>query len=468
MLQRTFRFQSQVAALIDALLVAAAMLAALVAHKALGWLFPRHFAIFDMFPANVWIYVMTVPVWSFVLDLSGLYGQFIGLSPWTLWRRAVKGGLLSFAVILGLLYVLRLHNVPRSLVAMHCLLSIAAIGLRAVYLQPVLLGLEPRRRLLLAGNPDQALAIREWLLHEDRASFFDLVGFLPPAGETPPYEFACLGTLDDFARILHSTVVDAVVLLPGGLPSGPIEACLRHCETEGIEAWLIPDFLRSAIAQVSLDELADEPMLLFSTSPKSAWDLTLKRIIDVVGAAAAIALLSPLIFGIAVAIRASSPGPILFRQRRSTLRGRTFTMLKFRTMVANAEDVRNQLEARNEVSGPVFKIKNDPRVTPIGRWLRRYSLDELPQLWNVLRGDMSLVGPRPPIPAEVDKYESWQRRRLSMRAGCTCLWQIGGRNDTSFDEWMRLDLKYIDTWTLALDFRILFKTIGTVLRGTGY
>ena len=136
--------------------------------------------------------------------------------------------------------------------------------------------------------------------------------------------------------------------------------------------------------------------------------------------------------------------------------------------VRPAEEIRGQLEAQNEVSGPVFKIKNDPRVTPVGRFLRKYSLDELPQLWNVFRGDMSIVGPRPPIPAEVAQYENWQRRRLSMRGGCTCLWQIGTRNDMEFEEWMRLDLKYIDTWSLALDLKIIAKTFGVMFRGTGY
>ena len=468
MLRRTFRFQSELAALVDAVLVAGALLGALATHKVLAWLFPRHFAIFDMFPSYLWVFAMVVPVWSFVLDLSGFYGQFIGLSPWRILRRAVRGGLLSFAVLLGLLYVLRLHHVPRSMIGIHCFYAIIAVAIRAIYVQPFLLRLEARRRLLLAGSPAQAVEILGWLRSAERSAFFEIVGYLPPAGQPAPADLPASGSLDDFSSAIHASVVDAVILLPREVPYGKIESCLVQCETEGIEAWVLPDFLRSAIAQVTLDELANEPMLLFSTSPKSAWDLAVKRIIDVLLSAAALVVLSPAFLAAAIAIRASSPGPVFFSQRRSTLRGRTFKMYKFRTMVQNAEEIRNVLENQNEVSGPVFKIKDDPRITPVGRWLRRYSLDELPQLWNVLKGDMSLVGPRPPIPAEVEKYENWQRRRLSMRSGCTCLWQIGGRNDLPFEEWMRLDLKYIDTWTLGLDIQILAKTVGTIFRGTGY
>ena len=228
------------------------------------------------------------------------------------------------------------------------------------------------------------------------------------------------------------------------------------------------DFLQSTIAEISLDEIAGEPMLIYSSTAKSAWSLMFKRLMDIILSAVGLIVLSPLFLGIMLAIRLTSPGPIFFSQIRSTLRGRTFRMYKFRTMVPDAENMRDTLEDLNEVSGPVFKIKDDPRVTPVGRWLRRYSLDELPQLWNVLIGDMSIVGPRPPIPAEVEQYESWQRRRLSMRAGCTCLWQISGRNHLPFEEWMRLDLKYIDTWSLGLDFKIILKTFGTIFRGTGY
>jgi exopolysaccharide biosynthesis polyprenyl glycosylphosphotransferase len=468
MLRRSFRFQAELAAVLDAVLVCATLLGALITHKLLAWLFPDTFAVFDMFWSNSWLYVLVVPVWSFVLDFSGIYRQFVGLSPGRLIRKITQAGLLSFAVLLGLLYVMQLHMVPRTILGIHCIFSIIAVSLRAIYIQPLLLRFEPRRRLLLAGHPSEAEGIQKWLCHPDYSRFFDVIGFLPPAGVPLPEGFDSPGTLDDFSTILHAHVVDAVIFLPQGISFSQVSTWLRQCETEGVEAWLLSDFLRTSIAEVSLDELAGEPMLLFSTTSKSTWALMTKRLLDIAISAGAMLFLSPLWLAIMILIRLSSPGPIFFSQKRTTLRGRDFNMLKFRTMVENAEEIREELDQHNEVSGPVFKIKEDPRVTPLGRWLRRYSLDELPQLWNVLTGDMSIVGPRPPIPAEVAQYENWQRRRLSMRSGCTCLWQIGGRNQLSFEDWMRLDLKYIDTWSLALDFQIMFKTIGTIFRGTGY
>jgi lipopolysaccharide/colanic/teichoic acid biosynthesis glycosyltransferase len=170
---------------------------------------------------------------------------------------------------------------------------------------------------------------------------------------------------------------------------------------------------------------------------------------------------------VAIIIRFTSPGPILFGQKRSGLHGRLFTMYKFRSMVSNAEMLRAELDAYNEMSGPVFKMKDDPRITPFGRLLRKTSLDEFPQFWNVLVGDMSLVGPRPPIPTEVQHYDPWHRRRLSMKPGLTCLWQISGRNKIAFDQWMKLDLQYIDSWSLWLDLKILARTVPVVFSGLG-
>jgi exopolysaccharide biosynthesis polyprenyl glycosylphosphotransferase len=195
--------------------------------------------------------------------------------------------------------------------------------------------------------------------------------------------------------------------------------------------------------------------------------LLLKRMADIVMAAFSLVLLSPLLVAIAAAIRVTSPGDVLFRQVRCGISGRKFTLYKFRSMVNNAEQLKAELHQLNETDGPVFKMSDDPRITPVGRMLRRFSLDELPQLWNILRGDMSFVGPRPAIPNEVEKYEPWQRRRLRMRPGLTCIWVLEGRSDVDFHRWIQLDLAYIDNWSLWLDCKIFLRTIPIVISGKG-
>ena len=209
------------------------------------------------------------------------------------------------------------------------------------------------------------------------------------------------------------------------------------------------------------------PLVTFSTSPTGALALAFKRLTDVALSTLLLALAAPVVVAVAAAIKLSSGGAVLFRQTRCGMNGRRFTLYKFRTMVEGAEELRLEVAHLNEMDGPVFKASNDPRVTGVGRFLRKFSLDELPQLWNVLKGDMSLVGPRPPIPEEVEHYQRWQRRRLAMRPGLTCLWQISGRNQLDFEQWMRLDLQYIDSWTPWLDFKILAKTVPVVLSGRG-
>jgi exopolysaccharide biosynthesis polyprenyl glycosylphosphotransferase len=220
-------------------------------------------------------------------------------------------------------------------------------------------------------------------------------------------------------------------------------------------------------ARVELEDLDGMPLLSFATTPTSQLKLMLKRTLDVVLASLLLLIALPIVSVIALMIKATSGGNVLFRQTRCGLNGRFFTLYKFRTMVEGAEERRRELLHLNEMNGPVFKLRSDPRVTAFGRFLRRFSLDELPQFWNVLRGDMSLVGPRPPIPEEVAKYQRWQRRRLAMKPGMTCLWQISGRNNLDFDRWMELDLEYIDSWSPTLDFKILLKTIPAVLSGKG-
>jgi exopolysaccharide biosynthesis polyprenyl glycosylphosphotransferase len=276
-----------------------------------------------------------------------------------------------------------------------------------------------------------------------------------------------VGNIDDISKILHKRAVDEVVFLVPRSRLNHIEHAIYACETEGIKATVAVDLFELKIAHARMTELDGIPMLTFEMTPAKEWQLFVKRIFDVLLSGFAILLLSPLFLITWILIKATSPGPAMFIQKRVGLNGRRFVLFKFRTMRKDASKKRAMLEDLNEMKGPVFKITNDPRVTPLGRVLRKLSIDELPQLFNIFLGHMSIVGPRPLPAYEVAKFKPWQRRRQSMRPGLTCLWQIGGRNHIDFDEWMQLDLKYIDNWSLWLDFNIIIKTIPVVIFGIG-
>ena len=239
------------------------------------------------------------------------------------------------------------------------------------------------------------------------------------------------------------------------------------CEERGITARLAINFFPHVIAKTHLEELDGVPLLTFTTTPKNELLLFLRRGFDFLGSLILLIILSPIFLLVTLAIRLDSAGPIVYRQIRCGLNGRKFTLYKFRSMVQGAEVQKEELASYNIMDGPVFKMKNDPRVTRVGKFLRKTSLDELPQLINVLRGDMSFVGPRPLPAEEVEKIKGWQRRRLSMKPGITGLWQVSGRNQIDFEQWMKLDLEYIDSWSLGLDFKILLRTIFAVLLGKG-
>jgi exopolysaccharide biosynthesis polyprenyl glycosylphosphotransferase len=276
-----------------------------------------------------------------------------------------------------------------------------------------------------------------------------------------------LASLEDLPRLIRNRAVDEVVFVVPRSQLTGIENYLYICETQGINATVAVDFFDLKISKLRQTELDGIPLITFDTTPAKERQLFLKRLIDVLVSGLGLIILSPLFLLIIIAIRSTSKGPALYIQKRVGLNGRKFVLYKFRSMYKGAHQRLSELADRNEMGGPIFKIKNDPRITPVGKILRKFSLDELPQLFNVLRGDMSLVGPRPPIPKEVRQYELWQRRRLSMRPGITCLWQVSGRNRIGFDEWMNLDLEYIDNWSLLLDMRILLRTVPAVLFGVG-
>jgi exopolysaccharide biosynthesis polyprenyl glycosylphosphotransferase len=240
------------------------------------------------------------------------------------------------------------------------------------------------------------------------------------------------------------------------------------CEEQGIVVRLLPDFFNLRLAQSKAEEFEDDAVITLSTGPPESWQHLLKRALDVAISLAAILALAPLGALTALLIKLTSPGPVFFAQERVGLNKRRFRLYKFRTMVADAAERQREIEHLNEARGPVFKIRNDPRLTRVGKFLRKTSIDELPQLFNVLRGDMSLVGPRPLPVRDYEGFDQdWQRRRFSVRPGITCLWQINGRSSIPFEKWMELDMEYIDHWSLGLDFKILAKTIPAVLKGAG-
>jgi exopolysaccharide biosynthesis polyprenyl glycosylphosphotransferase len=325
------------------------------------------------------------------------------------------------------------------------------------------------RTVLIVGTSPTALRIAE-SIYGHRFWGFRILGFIrngPPPENGWPGRFAILGEIDDIPRIVESNVVDDVIFAVHRRELDRLEDLFLSLQEQGIRTRFAMDLFPHTLARIDLEELDGMPILSFATVPTSQLQLLVKRLLDVAVATLLLLLALPVVGVIALLIKLTSGGNVLFRQTRCGLNGRIFTLYKFRTMVEGAEEQRRELLHLNEMDGPVFKLRSDPRVTWFGRFLRRFSLDELPQLWNVLRGDMSLVGPRPPIPEEVAQYKRWQRRRLAMKPGLTCLWQISGRNDLDFERWMELDLEYIDSWSPLLDFKILLKTIPAVLSGKG-
>jgi exopolysaccharide biosynthesis polyprenyl glycosylphosphotransferase len=327
------------------------------------------------------------------------------------------------------------------------------------------------RQMVIIGTGKRALNFAS-KIHQSPELGYHIIGFVddPWKGLDKFKEngLKLLGGLGDFQFLLNNQVIDeAVIGLPLKSHYDEISAIIKICEEQGIIVRVLSDLFDLKIAKSQVDRLDNVPILTLHSAPLDQWPLLVKRFIDLSLSIILLIFLSPIFLLIAIMVKIDSKGPVFFIQERMGLNKRKFKLLKFRTMVVNAEKLRDRLERLNEISGPVFKIRDDPRVTRIGKWLRRTSIDELPQLINVLKGDMSLVGPRPPIQSEMEQYQWKDRRRLSMKPGITCLWQINGRSNIPFDKWMELDKEYIDNWSLWLDLKILAKTIPTVIRHSG-
>ena len=304
----------------------------------------------------------------------------------------------------------------------------------------------------------------------DAREAFSYCGFVPFANEDVRQmpHLRRLGQISDLAKLIRENDVEAAIVSPSDHAiTGEVHNAIDTCEALGLQTQYFPSFLDCADMRVGMAWSANRPGLRVQMMGKASASAVCKRVIDVVGSAVGITAMLPAFAACALAVKLTSRGPIFFRQTRVGAAGGTFSCLKFRTMYVGAHAQQAMLRAQSEQDGPAFKIKDDPRITPIGKFLRKFSLDELPQLFNVLVGDMSLVGPRPPIPSEVDDYSWWQRRRIAVKPGLTCIWQVYGRNRVSFKRWVEMDLYYIDNWSVWMDLKLIAQTVKVVLRGTG-
>ncbi|MBC7236588.1 MAG: undecaprenyl-phosphate glucose phosphotransferase [Chloroflexi bacterium] len=324
------------------------------------------------------------------------------------------------------------------------------------------------RRVLLVGSGEVARSVMRAVVARPELGY-QIVGFVDDEPESLGNigRYPALGSTARLPEILRGQTVDEVIIALPWVSSQKIAAIAQQCEREGVRANIVPDLFQMTLSRVAVDNLDGIPLLSVREPSLRDWQVVFKRVMDVVVAGLGLILLSPVLLLTALAIRLDSPGPIIFRQTRVGRGGQEFTCFKFRTMCVDAEQRLEELRPHNEANGPWFKMRNDPRRTRVGRFLRRTSLDELPQLWNVLKGEMSLIGPRPNLPSEVQAYEPWHYRRLEIAPGITGLWQVSGRSELTFDEMVLLDVYYIENWSPILDLHILLKTIPTVILGSG-
>ena len=404
-------------------------------------------------PEYLWLLAIILPVWAVMLPLFRVYSDLTA-SPVDQVIRLTKGVFFAWLTLLAAQFFVSEDAFDRHrLIAVFTLVInyFLLVAYRIVLIKLKKHGALDVRHVAVVGSCDAARDFAR-KIEEHRVWGLHLVGIFDQK---------------DVKGLLERGGLDELIVVTDNEPLSEFTDTFLLCEELGVTARVVLNFFPHSFARTELEQFGEFPLLSFSTTPTNEALFFVRRIMDlVIVCIFGIPIL--LVIGISsIAIRVTSPGPVFFKQERCGLNGRLFTMYKLRSMVNNSEQARFELETLNEMDGPVFKSSRDPRRTKVGKFLRKFSIDEFPQFYNVLRGDMSLVGPRPPLPQEVARYERWQRRRLSMKPGITCLWQISGRNEVSFQEWMKLDLTYIDNWSLLLDLKILLKTVPVVLLGRG-
>jgi len=414
-----------------------------------------------------------VPYWCLALYANGLYQSTRTRSYLEILWAVVKSSIVTFLLLGTFIFLLKLTFMSRQF-----FLLFMAIGSLLIWIEKSVIfmsshyvrrqGLNTRRLLLVGTGKRAAEFVRKVGRHPEWG--FQLLGAIddePDRGIRHVAHLDVIGALDDIPKIFHREAVDEVVFVVPRSRLNALQGAIDRCETEGVVVTVAVDLFDTKLARTSVTELDGLPLLSFKTTRAKEWELLVKRVFDFTASGLGLIVLLPLFLVMAVLIKTTSKGPVFFKQNRLGLAGRRFTLYKFRTMRQGAHAVLSEVSDLNAMTTPEFKEKKTSWITPVGRFMRKLSIDELPQLINVFVGHMSIVGPRPTVPDEVEKYQDWHRRRFSMKPGITCLWQVNGRNNIAFEDWMKLDLEYLDNWSLWLDAKILLKTIPVVIFGIG-
>jgi len=417
--------------------------------------------------------LIAIPLWCLTLYANGIYLSMRTRSYLEILWAIIKSAVLTFLATATAIYFLKHSQTSRLFFMLFggfsfgfILLEKTALFMSSHYVRRQ--GLNTRRLLIVGTGKRTQEFVKKADGHPEWG--FEILGAIddePGRGVHRVGRLDIVGSLDDIPRIFHKDAVDEVVFVVPRSRLNSLQDAIHKCETEGVVVTVAVDLFDTLLAKSSVTELDGLPLLHFKTTHAREWELLVKRMFDFAASGLGILVLSPFLLITAILIKATSKGPVFFKQDRLGLSGRKFTLYKFRTMRIGAHDILSDVADLNAMTTPAFRDKKTKWITPVGRFLRKFSLDELPQLFNVFVGHMSIVGPRPTVPDEVEKYKSWQRRRFSMKPGITCLWQVNGRNNIAFEDWMKLDLEYLDSWSLWLDAKILLKTVPVVLFGIG-
>jgi len=472
MLRRHLRLTSGVLLLIDIITTVLSFFLTFPTRTILIKIYPfgSNVSLLDylpLLPPIIIIWLILLQMQKSALNLR--YTSFWNEIKWIL-KTVIWGEILLFV----LLYCFRGYQISRTFIWLFGVINFFSLLFERYCLLQCLeyfrsKGIN-RRKVLIVGDGEGSKRLVDYIQKYSDWGL-DVVGFLDGNGHevgSHYYGSTILGRLEDLPQVLHNYFIEEVIFT---LPFHKLEKTkdlLSLCETEGVQTRIISDFYGGLIAKAEVETVHGLPIISYSTTPRKEWDLFFKRVIDIILSGIGLIILSPIFLIIAFAIKLNSPGPVFYRWNVVGLNKKKFISFKFRTMVNNADELKKKLLKQNEMNGAAFKMKNDPRVTKVGRILRKFSLDELPQLYSVFKGDMSLVGPRPPLATEIPEFQNWHRRKLSVKPGITCLWQCSGRSHIeNFDDWVKMDLLYIDQWSLWLDIKILLKTIPAVLLGKG-